>query len=65
MKLVVAPGATAQITARKRWWRVNRSQVPARFDDELAAALAKIAESPNRFPSSRPVVESRSDAAFS
>lgn len=50
MKLVVAPGATAQITARKRWWRVNRSEVPARFDDELAAALAKIAERPESFP---------------
>ena len=46
MKLVVAPGATAQIMAGKHWWRANRSEVPDRFDDELAAALAKIAERP-------------------
>jgi hypothetical protein len=50
MKLVVAPGATAQITARKRWWRANRSEAPERFDDELAAALIRIAERPESFP---------------
>jgi len=50
MKLVVAPGATAQITARKRWWRANRSEAPERFDDELTAALIKIAERPESFP---------------
>lgn len=59
MKLVVAPGATAQIMARKRWWRANRSEAQDRFDDELAAALAKIAEGPNRFPSSRLVARAR------
>jgi plasmid stabilization system protein ParE len=50
MKLVVAPGATAQIMARKRWWRANRPEAPERFDDELAAALVKIAERPDSFP---------------
>ena len=50
IKLVVAPGATAQIMARKRWWRANRSEAPDRFDDDLAAALAKIAERPESFP---------------
>jgi hypothetical protein len=50
MKLVVAPEAAAQILVRKRWWRKNRSKAPERFDDELAAALAAITESPESFP---------------
>jgi plasmid stabilization system protein ParE len=50
MKLVVAPEAAAQILARKRWWRANRSKAPARFGDELAAALTAITERPESFP---------------
>jgi hypothetical protein len=50
MKLVVAPEAAAQILVRKRWWRKNRSKAPERFDDELAAALAAITQSPESFP---------------
>jgi hypothetical protein len=45
---------------RKLWWRANRSKAPARFDEELAAALAAISERPESFPvfsagGSRPV----------
>jgi 23S rRNA G2445 N2-methylase RlmL len=36
--------------ARKRRWRANRSEAPDRLDDELAAALVKIAERPESFP---------------
>ena len=50
MKLVVAPEAAAQILVRKRWWRANRSMAPERFDEELAAALAAIAERPESYP---------------
>ena len=50
MKLVVAPEATAQIIVRKRWWRAHRSKAPARFDEELAAALTAIRERPESFP---------------
>jgi len=42
MKLVVAPGAAAQILGRRRWWRANRWKAPERFEQELAAALAAI-----------------------
>jgi hypothetical protein len=50
MKLVVAPGAAAQILGRKRWWRANRWKAAERFDQELAAALAAITERPDSFP---------------
>jgi plasmid stabilization system protein ParE len=50
MKLVVAPEAAAQVLVRKRWWRANRAKAPERFDEELAAALAAIAERPESFP---------------
>jgi len=50
MKLVVAPEAAAQILVRKQWWRANRSKAPARFDEELAAALTAISERPESFP---------------
>ena len=50
MKLVVAPGAAAQILVRKRWWRAHRSKAPQRFDHELEAALTAIAERPESFP---------------
>jgi hypothetical protein len=62
MKLVVAPEAAAQILVRKRWWRKNRSKAPERFDDELAAALAAITESPE-FPFSPQVLDALSGAA--
>ena len=44
MKLVVAPGAAAQILGRRRWWRTNRLKAAERFEQELAAALAAITE---------------------
>lgn len=50
MKLVVAPEAAAQILVRKQWWRANRSKAPERFDEELEAALAGIAERPESYP---------------
>ena len=50
MKVVVAPVAAAQLLARKRWWRANRPKAPERFDHELDAMLAKIADRPESFP---------------
>ena len=50
MKLVVAPGAAAQILVRKQWWRANRSKALDRFDEELATALTAISERPESFP---------------
>jgi hypothetical protein len=50
MKVVVAPTAAAQLLIRKRWWRANRRKAPERFDEELAEALARVAEMPESFP---------------
>ena len=50
MKLVVAPGAAAQILGRRRWWRANRWKAPERFEQELAAAMAAITARPESFP---------------
>ncbi len=46
MKLELAPRAVRDAERHARWWRMNRPAARLLFDEELAAALATIRESP-------------------
>lgn len=48
MKVVVEifPEARAQAEAAAKWWRENRPRAPGRFAEELEAAFALLADSP-------------------
>ena len=45
-RIVVAPEALEQAEAIDDWWRSNRPSAPGLFADELASALATLAEAP-------------------
>ena len=49
MKVGATPEATAQLESRKSWWRANRPETAALFDQEFSDAVALIAEKPTLF----------------
>jgi plasmid stabilization system protein ParE len=46
MTLRLTPGALAEAKRIKTWWRRNRPAAPDLFEQELAAALDRIAKAP-------------------
>ena len=46
MTLRLTPRALAEAKRIKAWWRRNRPAAPELFDQELAAALDRIAQAP-------------------
>jgi hypothetical protein len=50
MKVRITPEGEAQLAIRRKWWRQNRSKAPDLFDEELAAAIGRIAQAPESFP---------------
>lgn len=44
--LVVSGAAKAQIEEISAWWAENRQKAPTLFDDELGAALERLASAP-------------------
>ena len=46
MKLWLLPQAQLRIDAAREWWLEHRDKAPALFDEELAAALARIRDVP-------------------
>jgi hypothetical protein len=49
MRVQFTAKAQTQLEARKRWWRSHRDKAPELFDDEFAAATARIAAVPASF----------------
>jgi hypothetical protein len=50
MKVRATAKAEVQLSARRDWWRRNRSKAPDLFDTELLTALDQIRSAPNSFP---------------
>ncbi len=50
MKVVFAEGIEVIVDTMDMWWRSNRLSAPHLFTQELAEALERIVEQPDRFP---------------
>ena len=59
MRVLITPHAESQLATRRAWWRDNRPATKDLFDEELAAAIDRIANAPF---TSRVFVERRGHA---
>lgn len=46
MNVRFTPRGEAEADRKQAWWRANRPAAPGLFDDELAAALGQISQTP-------------------
>jgi plasmid stabilization system protein ParE len=46
-QVCLGPRATRQVARARAWWCEHRDKAPAAFDDDLAAVIAKLEESPH------------------
>jgi plasmid stabilization system protein ParE len=46
MRVRLAPRALSEAARLRAWWRENRASSPSLFDEEVAAAIERIAASP-------------------
>ena len=53
--VILAPATRLQASGISDWWRENRPAAPDLFDDEMAAALRRLADAPKTAPRYRTV----------
>jgi plasmid stabilization system protein ParE len=53
--VILAPATQLQARRISNWWRENRPSAPDLFDDEMAAALGRLADVPKTSPPYRTV----------
>jgi plasmid stabilization system protein ParE len=45
--VIITPRARRQLTAAVRWWLAHRDKAPEAFDEDVAAGIGAISESPS------------------
>jgi len=48
--VIITPRARRQLTAAARWWLAHRDKAPEAFDEDVAAGIGAISESPSIHP---------------